>query len=470
MKNLKKSIGSLDPDSAARLALLGSDIAVVLDREGVVKDLSICNDSLSKDSEISSWIGKRWVDTVTVESRPKIELLLKDALAAGKQAVQWRQVNHPIGSGRSDLPMRYAAMPVRSNGPIIAVGRELRALSLMQQKLLESQQAVEREYARVRYAELRYRTLFQTSSEAIFILDAATLRITEANPSAQSLMGQGAKRITGKAFTELFDGPSQQALQRLLDLLRTSGRADPVSIKVGSKGEMHVSGSVYRHELATHILVKLQQADELASSSEGTTGEVALRSLVERMPDAFVVTDLTRHVLTGNAAFLALTGLVSPDQIKGQLIDRWIGRSPAEFNLLIGSLKEHGSVRRFSTVVRDELGGSEEVEISAVAAEDAPEPSYGFSIRFAARTPATETWLSGQLPQSANQMAALVGQVPLKNLVREATDLIERMCIEAALQIVGDNRASAAEVLGLSRQSLYMKMRRYGLGDLGSDD
>jgi DNA-binding NtrC family response regulator len=40
------------------------------------------------------------------------------------------------------------------------------------------------------------------------------------------------------------------------------------------------------------------------------------------------------------------------------------------------------------------------------------------------------------------------------------------MCIEAALQIVGDNRASAAEMLGVSRQSLYLKLRRYGLGDL----
>jgi hypothetical protein len=50
--------------------------------------------------------------------------------------------------------------------------------------------------------------------------------------------------------------------------------------------------------------------------------------------------------------------------------------------------------------------------------------------------------------------------------VRESTDLIEKLCIEAALDLTGDNRASAAEVLGLSRQSLYAKLRRYGLGDL----
>ena len=45
----------------------------------------------------------------------------------------------------------------------------------------------------------------------------------------------------------------------------------------------------------------------------------------------------------------------------------------------------------------------------------------------------------------------------------ESSDVIERLCIEAALQLTGGNRASAAEMLGLSRQSLYVKLRRYGL-------
>jgi DNA-binding NtrC family response regulator len=54
--------------------------------------------------------------------------------------------------------------------------------------------------------------------------------------------------------------------------------------------------------------------------------------------------------------------------------------------------------------------------------------------------------------------------------VRETTDVIERMCIESALMLTGDNRASAAEMLGLSRQSLYVKLHRYGLGDLSSTD
>ena len=39
----------------------------------------------------------------------------------------------------------------------------------------------------------------------------------------------------------------------------------------------------------------------------------------------------------------------------------------------------------------------------------------------------------------------------------------------AALELTGDNRGSAAEILGLSRQSLYVRLRRYGLGDLAAE-
>ena len=49
----------------------------------------------------------------------------------------------------------------------------------------------------------------------------------------------------------------------------------------------------------------------------------------------------------------------------------------------------------------------------------------------------------------------------------QTTDLIEQLCIEAALKLTNDNRASAAEMLGLSRQSLYVKLRRFGMADGG---
>ncbi len=61
----------------------------------------------------------------------------------------------------------------------------------------------------------------------------------------------------------------------------------------------------------------------------------------------------------------------------------------------------------------------------------------------------------------------LVGSSTLKDIVAETTDVVEKMCIETAVELTRNNRVAAAEMLGLSRQSLYVKLRKYGL--VGND-
>jgi len=106
----------------------------------------------------------------------------------------------------------------------------------------------------------------------------------------------------------------------------------------------------------------------------------------------------------------------------------------------------------------------QDVEVSCVRVEDARGDFIGLCVRPSA---APDAELA---PRSAQQIADLVGRVPVKEIVRKTTDTIERMCIEAALELSSDNRASAAELLGLSRQSLYVKMRRYGIVEGESPD
>ena len=60
-------------------------------------------------------------------------------------------------------------------------------------------------------------------------------------------------------------------------------------------------------------------------------------------------------------------------------------------------------------------------------------------------------------------MTEVVGRVSLKEIVRDTADVIERLCIETALGMTDNNRAAAAEMLGISRQSLYAKLARYGI-------
>ena len=171
--------------------------------------------------------------------------------------------------------------------------------------------------------------------------------------------------------------------------------------------------------------------------------------------------------MTANAAFLDMAQLANEEQARGELLERWLGPPGVDLEVLIANLRQHGSVRLFATTMRGEYGATTEVEISAVAVPNGERPCFGFAIRDVGRArhragPRRQP----QLPRSVEQLTELIGRVPLKDIVRETTDVIERLCIEAALELTGDNRASAAEMLGLSRQSLYVKLRRYGLGDL----
>jgi transcriptional regulator PpsR len=134
-------------------------------------------------------------------------------------------------------------------------------------------------------------------------------------------------------------------------------------------------------------------------------------------------------------------------------------------DILISNLRQTGTIRLFASLVRGELGERIDVEISAVTVMNGGQPCFGFAIRDVGRRLRAEPRLEGALPRSLDNLTELIGRVALKDLVRESTDVIERLCIEAALKLTGDNRASAAEMLGLSRQSLYVKLRRYGLGD-----
>jgi transcriptional regulator PpsR len=194
--------------------------------------------------------------------------------------------------------------------------------------------------------------------------------------------------------------------------------------------------------------------------------------IIQRMPEGFVVTDAARRILTANTAFLDLTQHATEEQVRGRTLDNWLGREETEALALFALLRDHGSVRHFPTAMRGQYGSVEEVEIAAVATAHAEQPCFGFTVRATPRRAAPVHTGGGMhdLPRSVEQMTELVGRVSMKALVRETTDLIEKLCIEAALRITRDNRASAAEMLGLSRQGLYAKMRRYGVGDLDAND
>jgi transcriptional regulator PpsR len=463
------SLGALDTRAVATLIASASDIALILDGDGTIRDVALQSEELSEDlAGATAWAGQKLGATVVADSRAKVTHLLADA-ASPSAKPKWRHLNHAAPDGRS-IPVLYCAVRVGDGDRVVAFGRDLRAMSLLQQRLMTAQETLERDYSRMREVEARYRLLFQMSSEAVVILDTVRHRVVEANPAARGLFGARAEQPAGQTLADIFAAESLDGVQAHLSAIRADGRAEEFPARLAATGgEVIVAASIFRQENATLFLVRITPAptDQRAVPDAKET----LLQLVESAPDAFVVTDSTGNILTANLAFLQMAGLPAEDAARGESLDRWVGNTGVELDVLMTNLRQRGSVRFFTTTIRSEDLASTQVEISAVAIGHGSEPrSFGFAIRNVGPRLSTEPAQSRALPRSVEQLTELIGRVPLKDLVRESTDLIEKLCIEAALQLTGDNRASAAEMLGLSRQSFYVKLRRYGLGDLAANE
>ena len=462
------ALGRLDAEAMGSLLGVANDISIVVDAQGLVQDLAHNLDEVSND-EFSAWTNRPLADLVTEESRRKVQALLGGVAAPAAAGPRWRQVNAVLGSGR-ELPLLMAAVGLGSQRFLLC-GRDLRATSALQQRLVEAQQAMERDYWKFRHAETRYRHLFQVSSEAVLVVDATTQRILEANPAAGRLVGDGGPQgLVGESFPLGVDTRSKESLNNVLAGVRATGRAESARAELlDARGEVEVSVSTYRQDSVSHFLVRLSPAlpDSMAEPAPSTSS--MLLKLVQSVPDCLVVTDLDGRVISANTAFIELAQLTTEEQVRGETLDRWLGRTGVDLSVLISNLRQRGAVRLFATTLRGEYGAMTDVEISATMVPHGDKPFLGFTIRDVGRRLNGESRNKKELPRSVGQLTELVGRVPLKDIVGETTDLIEQLCIEAALELTRDNRASAAEMLGLSRQSLYVKLRRYGVGDLPSD-
>jgi transcriptional regulator PpsR len=454
----QKWLGAIEAPALARLFALSSDLALMLDDAGCILDLSYAADE--PPLPLGDWAGRPWTEMVSPETRPKADELMRDAAAAR----QWRHINFEAAGQTwpaSCLAVRWPGGP-----QTLLMARDLSALSMLQQRLVQAQQAMERDYWSFRQAETRYRHLFHVAQEGVLVVDAATHKVLEANPAAVQLIGAAASRpLVGATFPIGFEPRSADHITSALAAARATGTIQRLRAELADDGgELELGLSSYRQEGAAHLLVRAWPAS-VGTGVEAMPSHAMLLTLAQSGPDALVITDIEGRVVSANGAFVELAQLGAEEQARGQSLDRWLGRSGVDLSVLVSNLRQRGAVRLFGTTLRGEFGAATDVEISAVVVPHGEQSYLGFTIRDVGRRLRSDGQRPADMERAVGRLTELVGRLPLKAIVGETSDLIERMCIEAALELTRDNRASAAEMLGLSRQSLYVKLRRHGLVD-----
>jgi transcriptional regulator PpsR len=442
------------PELAKTFVSLASDIALVIDAGGVIRNVAQGAGEPIAPTALD-WIGRAWIDTVSGDTRPKIEHLLKEVAATG--IARRREVNHPLGAG-SSIPVAYTAIRLGADGPVLAVGRDLRAIAAIQQRYVESQQEMERGYWQARQAEARYQLLFQVATDAVMVVDAQTLQIIEANHAATQLFRLGADELRGRHASVGFEHHARGAVNELLGGARATGQAGEIRARLqGSTATASVAATPFRADDAMRLLVRVRANDSAAGANVLSQ---TLARLVDDASDGVVVTDSSGRIVVANPAFLSLVRVTNEDDVKGRPLMGWLGLGDQPLAALVPRVRRDGIVRHIESWVKPANAPAAGIEISAALLTEGDQECIGFTIHPTVAARASEAALDTSLREGIERLVAQLGTASLPALRREAAALVEQHLVQQALQRSGGDAAAAASLLGVSRGGLLRLRRR----------
>jgi len=444
----------------ATQTLTQPDVTLLLDVEGVIREATFA--SSLKDENADSWVGRPWLETVEGLGNSNVQRMLDDARSSGISA--FRQVTQRFPSGL-EVPMEYTTVLLGGRAGMLAVGKNLQAVAELQSRLIAAQQSLERDSWKLRDVETRYRLLFDASNEAVITLKATNLRIVEANPAALRVLGLTQPSRAGVAdqeFLPLLTERDRTAVQAALARVRDQGKAPGVIVHLGrERKSWTLRATLVTSEQSPLFVLQLAPVGGAMPVAE-LNHAPSLDALIEQTPDAFIVFSVGGIIARANQAFLDLVQVGSKNSVIGTPLSRWLWRPGADVAALVSHVNRNRLVRMFSTVIHGELGTETEVEISAAGDRETKPENIAAVVRDVSRRLNASAG-NDSLRVALGSIGEQVGKTPLRKLVRDTVSVVEQHYVKAALELAEGNRTAAAEILGLSRQSLYAKLNRYGL-------
>ena len=456
----------IPPDRLAEVLAVSADIVIAIDRSGTVEHI-LTNSGEQTLGCLDHWVGRDLNAFLTPECHPKLDALLK-AIGRDPASRPRVELNH-IDNANWEFPVQYTALAMEPGGTILLVGRDLRSVAEVQQQLVKAQVALERDYEVYRDFDTRYRVVMSLSRDALVFVEAATGRIEDANAAAALVLGVDTETLIGSMLVQEFeDRRRAEFLDALNTLAGSSAKTPIVVVARRNRTTVRVYPNVFRAAGQKSLLCRLESGDHV-EPVEGELG-MNLHALYDKGPEAIAFTDPRGIIRSANEAFLNLCDVATSADLKDKSLGDFLVRGGVDLKILIEQATRSGRMRTLATRLETAFGSQRPVEVSATYFNDRIEPVIAFVMRETSKpAPSTAPDAAGPSDVTRNVME-LVGASPLKDIVAATTDVVEKICIETAVELTRNNRVAAAEMLGLSRQSLYVKLRKYNLTDRAGKD
>jgi transcriptional regulator PpsR len=454
------SLPDLPADPAARqlvLELVGaaSDLTLVVSAGGSVETV-IVNPQSGLSALVSGWEGKPLEALFAEESWSKLSQRLRS-----EETGPPLELNH-AGAVQYEFPVRYVVRKWPGNGRALLMGRDLRALAEVQQQLVRAHRAIGRDHEAQRELETRYRVLMEENSAPLLIVSETTGRIVDLNGTAARLLGGTRNDLLNAPIAQEFDGRRRGELIETLARNATSDSAAFLDLNVRRTGQrVKLSAKMFRASRDRLMLCQIGLSE--SAQTQQSDLSAMLQSLFDKGTDAIVFLDVNGLIKSANEAFLNLTDSHSQSVVVDRAFSDFLSRGAVDLKVLLDNVKRVGHLRHYRTRLNTDYMGEVSVELSAALFQDRGKQFVAIVARDSVVTDSIVWPTMATDNEGLRNVMRLVGYSTLKDIVAETTEIIEKMCIEAALEMSGNNRAAAAELLSLSRQSLYVKLRKFGI-------
>lgn len=385
----------------------------------------------------------------TSDDAPSLRRIVDDA-RAGRQAASARVRNsEQLSLGTTAT---YSAHLASDGKNIVLIGNLEDGGAQIAERLVDAEIRQSRNQSH-RDPEARYEALFEAAPEGVVVVNGVTGLIEDANGRAARILGCAPHALTGTRLDTHFadvPGALDALAERELDIKLSTLNGD------GCRLISRLVRSVDR----TLVLVRLigRPGGDADSDNQPT---VLASHLLRQTAVPILLTDTNGEIVWANKA---LTVLISARDTIGKPVADLLGLSQHALAIAFREAIEHGRLLTSLGALDGQLAGGGDAHVSVVPVPSEDPRGFGFLIHtFAERK---DDGSFGAVPTGgieSSALARLVGQAPMKDLVRRSTSEIERQCIEAALRLTGSNRTEAANVLGLSRQSFYLKLHQHRL-------
>ena len=456
------SIPMIEPEDLGIVLATSSDIAVLLNSDTKISSILV-NKAEKSYGNLDHWIGRKITDFLTTESIPKIKSAI-GKLENGETVLYGLELNH-VDNAYWQFPIKYNIHRLGKDGQIILLGRDLQTISENQQRFVKAQIASEESIEEKRELEAHFKVLLTKTTDALAFINAKSGEIIFSNPAFQELFFNDDFKDEKTKMESFIAGNSERKgfMEKLS--IAAHGSYDISEELETTSGEVifSITPNVYRAAGQQIIICKFLPKTIRKQGEKELTEN--LLATFHNSSDAIIFTDVKGSIQYTNERFLDLTNTSHKNEVIAQNLSDFLGRGEIDLAIMLENVMKSGAVKIYSTHLKSSFGTKIDIEASVSRNNSDANGLIAFIVREVLSPNGREeaSKVHSKLEYSQDEVAAkeLVGSATLKEIVTDTTDVIEKICIEAALGITNNNRAAAADLLGLSRQSLYVKLSKF---------